>query len=141
MEPLFAQEEGSAEESAVFETHLYGEGDFVSNEKECRWESLSREAVLHYAEKGPAALLGDLVLRRYPEFREEGFIGWLIEDIRDPCMKHVFKKDDVLVSVNGTTLNTPSDFWNLWRELLSLDEIRLEILRKDDRLEMVFPFE
>ncbi len=141
MEPLFAAEEDHVEHDAVFRTNNDEREDYVSSKEVCKWDKLTREALQHYAERGPAALLGDLDVRRYPEFRDDGFIGWLVEDVDDPCLKHVLKKNDVLVSVNGVTLNTPSDLWNLWRDILSFDEIRLVILRKSSRLGLVFKIE
>ena len=121
----------------VFETesedHARGDGA-----AECRWSVLSREVIRHYLDKGPAALLGDLDLSRYPESRDEDFFGWKVDAVRDPCIGAALKRGDVLKSLNGRSIRTPSDLWNIWRGLSVADELSIKILRGGVVRELVF---
>lgn len=129
---------GNDSEYAVFnnESEEYGSG---GSEAECRWSVLSREVIRHYLEKGPAALLGDVDLSRYPESRDADFQGWQIDAVRDPCIGAALKRGDVLKRINGRTIRTPSDLWNIWRGVSVAQELTIKILRDGVERELVFP--
>ena len=84
-------------------------------------------------------MLESVEVSRYPESRDERFIGWKVEEVRDACLGRGLRVGDVVVSVNGSSLRTPSHIWKIWRQLSQAMELEVVVLREGGRKTLTVP--
>lgn len=95
---------------------------------------VARDQLDRVLRKGPGAFLATVEVRAH--LVAGSFAGW--EVVRSPFAEVDLLPGDVVLSVNGHTLEHPLDLQALWRELAAADAIRVEVARAGQRFALTF---
>ncbi|MDI1434490.1 serine protease [Polyangium sorediatum] len=82
-----------------------------------------------------------LLRRVWPEevFREGKFVGWRLVAIPEEWTGLDVRPDDVVTRVNGKTVETPEQLWDVWTSLATAPELRVTYERGAETKEIVLP--
>ena len=99
-----------------------------------RTGEVARQALDRVLRAGPGAFLARVEVRAH--LVAGSFAGW--EVVRSPYPEVNLLAGDVVLSVNGHTLEHPLDLEALWRELARAGAIRVEVARAGQRFALAF---
>jgi hypothetical protein len=100
---------------------------------------LARSDVIEALAAGPADVLGAFDVR--PEVRLGKFHGWEIAHEADPSSRFAgvdLRAGDVVLNVNGRSIEKPQEFYAVWQELRVAPELVIAVERGGVRRELHF---
>lgn len=79
---------------------------------------------------------------RESAFAKDGrFAGWLITGLPEEWSTIDLKPGDVVLRVNGKSLETPEDAWDAWKSVAGVKEIKLTLERNGAPKELSIPID
>jgi hypothetical protein len=110
--------------------------------KGLRTGTIERAKLLAVLDGGPGAFLRQLEVT--PRMDGNRFIGWQLVQLLDrqgPLVDVDVVPGDVLLAVNGRTISRPDQLQSVWDSLRTANELRAQLWRGDNKLELAFAIE
>ncbi|MFO8071195.1 MAG: hypothetical protein R6V85_04895 [Polyangia bacterium] len=100
--------------------------------------SIRRAELDEVLDSGPAALLARV--RTEPSFRNGRFAGFRIIGFPGGAPERLdLRKGDVVVRVNGRSIERPEHYFDVFEALRKAKTLRFELLRDGQPLELIYP--
>lgn len=110
--------------------------------KGLRTGTIERAKLIAVLDGGPGAFLRQLEVT--PRMDGNRFIGWQLVQLLDrqgPLIDVDVAPGDVLLAVNGRTISRPDQLQSVWDSLRTANELRAQLWRGDNKLELSFAIE
>lgn len=110
--------------------------------KGLRSGTIERARLVAVLDGGPGAFLRQLEVA--PRLDGKRFVGWQLVQLIDrsgPLVDVDVVPGDVLLAVNGRPLSRPDQLQSVWDSLRTANELRAQLWRGDDKLELAFAIE
>jgi type II secretory pathway component PulC len=110
--------------------------------KGLRTGTIGRAHLVAVLDAGPATFLRQLEVA--PRLTGETFVGWQLVQLLDPTgpLHDVdLVPGDVLLAINGKPLARPEQLQTVWDSLRTANEVRAQLWRGDQKLELRFTIE
>ena len=110
--------------------------------KGLRTGTIERAKLIAVLDGGPGAFLRQLEVT--PRMDGDRFIGWQLVQLLDrkgPLVDVDVAPGDVLLAVNGRMISRPDQLQSVWDSLRTANELRAQLWRGDNKLELAFAIE
>jgi hypothetical protein len=110
--------------------------------KGLRSGTIERAKLVAVLDGGPGAFLRQLEVA--PRLDGKRFVGWQLVQLIDrtgPLVDVDVVPGDVLLAVNGKPLSRPDQLQSVWDSLRTANELRAQLWRGEDKLELAFAIE
>jgi hypothetical protein len=110
--------------------------------KGLRSGTIERAKLVAVLDGGPGAFLRQLEVA--PRLDGKRFVGWQLVQLIDrsgPLVDVDVVPGDVLLAVNGKPLSRPDQLQSVWDSLRTANELRAQLWRGDNKLELAFAIE
>jgi len=110
--------------------------------KGLRTGTIERAKLIAVLDGGPGAFLRQLEVT--PRMDGNRFVGWQLVQLLDrqgPLVDIDVAPGDVLLAVNGRTISRPDQLQSVWDSLRTANELRAQLWRGDNKLELAFAIE